>query len=190
MRLYSFIKNKASRRIGGFSLPEMMVVVLAGGIIMAGLVSTMVFVSRSFIAIGNYIDLDAASRHTLDMMSRDIRSAAAYSLSSYATNRIVLANQDGSSFAYSWDPATTALIRYYTNASGVGQQSQVMLTNCDILTFNIYQRNPTNNFQFISTTGNPGQTKLIDVSWRCSRQIYGVKINTESVQTARIAIRN
>ena len=32
--------------------------------------------------------------------------------------------------------------------------------------------------------------KLIDVSWKCSRKIMGEKLNTESVQTAKIVIRN
>jgi hypothetical protein len=31
---------------------------------------------------------------------------------------------------------------------------------------------------------------MIDVSWKCSREILGAKINTESVQTAKIVIRN
>jgi hypothetical protein len=64
-----------------------------------------------------------------------------------------------------------------------------MLTSCDYLSFNGYQRNPTNNFQFL-TASTPEQTKLISVSWRCSRKILGAKVNTESVQTAQICIRN
>jgi hypothetical protein len=30
----------------------------------------------------------------------------------------------------------------------------------------------------------------VDVSWKCSRQILGEKVNTESVQTAKIVMRN
>jgi hypothetical protein len=32
--------------------------------------------------------------------------------------------------------------------------------------------------------------KLVDVSWLCSRKILGRKVNTESVQTAKIVMRN
>ena len=32
--------------------------------------------------------------------------------------------------------------------------------------------------------------KLVQVTWNCSRQILGNKANTESVQSAKIAIRN
>ena len=34
------------------------------------------------------------------------------------------------------------------------------------------------------------QVKLLDVSWRCSRKVLGQKLNTESVQTSKIVIRN
>lgn len=183
-------KRNCFRFSGGFTLTEMLAAVFCGSIILTGLLSTTLYVSRSFRAIGNYVDLDAASRHALDVMSHDIRGAASYSMTTYETNRIVLTNPDGSSFAYFWDPDAETLTRYYTNATKTVKTATTMLTGCDVLTFNIYQRNPTNDFQFVSTTDYPALTKLIDVSWRCSREIYGVKMNTESVQTARIVIRN
>ena len=64
-----------------------------------------------------------------------------------------------------------------------------MLTNCDFLAFAYYKKTPTNNFDFVPTT-DAGQVKLISVSWRCSRSILGSKLNTESVQTARVVMRN
>ena len=165
----------------GWTLIEMTVAMFAGSMILTAIVTTTVFVSKSFIAIGNYTDLGKASRITLDTMSRDIRDAAA--LVSYATNAITLANQDGTQVTYDWYPATSHFMR--SDSSG----SKIMLTGCDFLNFHVYQRNPTNNFQFAPAT-TPSQTKLVDVSWRCSRKILGAKVNTESVQTAEIVIRN
>ena len=43
---------------------------------------------------------------------------------------------------------------------------------------------------FYSASNNPAICKLVSVSWRCSRTILGQKVNTESVQTAKIVIRN
>jgi hypothetical protein len=77
---------------------------------------------------------------------------------------------------------------YYTNSSATPTVT-TFLTNCDYFQFDFYQRNPSNNFAFYPTT-NIVEIKMIDVDWRCSRQIEGVKINTESIQTARITIRN
>ncbi len=70
-----------------------------------------------------------------------------------------------------------------------GGASTVLLQQCDYLNFDISQRNPSSNFTFVATA-NLLEVKLIDVSWRCSRQIMGSKVNTESVQTAKIVIRN
>jgi len=73
----------------------------------------------------------------------------------------------------------------------IGTTNTVLLTQCDFLNFDISQRNPSNNFTFYPCPAtNVSIAKLIDVSWRCSRQILGAKINTESVQTAKIVIRN
>jgi hypothetical protein len=67
-----------------------------------------------------------------------------------------------------------------------------MLTSCDSLIFSYFIRIPTNNLQFVSITNvmSTNQVKLINVSWRCSRSVMGSKLNTESVQTAAIAMRN
>lgn len=165
----------------GWTLVEMIVALAAGSIILAAILSTALFVSKSFIAMGNYTDLDRESRHALDTMSRDIRNAAG--MSAYATNSITLTNQDGSQFTYAWSSNTTLLTRV---SSGT---TTVLLTNCNILNFHIYQRNPANNFTFTVAT-NVAQAKLVDVSWRCSRNILGAIINSESVQTAKIVIRN
>jgi len=146
-----------------------------------------IFVLRSFKAIGNYSDLDRSSRNTLDIMSRDIRNAAGLSMPTYLTNVLIFTNSDGTSFSYQWDPTKTTLTRYYTNGGSVS--TMVLLTNCDVLSFYLYQRNPGTNL-FFSSTNNPSQTKLINVDWRCSRQVYGSKMNTESIQTAQITVRN
>ncbi|MEJ2010407.1 MAG: hypothetical protein P8Z30_20015, partial [Acidobacteriota bacterium] len=72
----------------------------------------------------------------------------------------------------------------------------VLLTNCEYLAFGISQRNPSNEFCFYPATNtttsklDPSLCKLVDVSWKCSREIFGKKVNTESVQTAKIVMRN
>lgn len=186
------LNSKTPRQThGGFTLMEFLVASAMSVIIISSLVATTIFVLRSFTAIGNYTDLDRSSRNTLDQMSRDIRDSSGLSMTSYMTNNITLTNSDGSSFSYQWDPSDQTLRRYYTNASGISTVT-VMLTNCDILTFFLYLRYPTNDltFSFVPSTNSPNETKLVNVDWRCSRKIYGAKINTESIQTAQITIRN
>jgi hypothetical protein len=64
-----------------------------------------------------------------------------------------------------------------------------VLKNCDTFSLSYYQRNPTNNYGFVPTSST-SQIKLVSVSWRCSRKVLGVKLNTESVQTASVVMRN
>lgn len=167
---------------------EMMVGVTFGLIILGSIVTTMVTLSRSMVAISNYYELDSSSRRTLDVMSRDIRNAGA--LTSFATNAISMAgtNYQGTPFSctYNWD-GSNVWRTYYTNGSL--KETWLMLSNCAYLTFSNYTRVPQSNFTFNAVSGT-NRTKLISVSWKCSRSIMGAKLNTESVQTAKIVIRN
>jgi hypothetical protein len=179
--------DRRTRRSGvnfrsGMTLVEMVVAMGTGLMVAAAIMTTCVFVAGSFSAVGNYSDLDKASRNALDNMSRNIRSANHFA-SIVFTNSVTMTNQDGTSFSYVWDPSTTKFA-YVSN--GV---SQMLLTNCDVLSFQFYQRVPGSNFVFTPTSVG-SQVKMVSVAWRCSRMIYGKKINTESVQTAKIVVRN
>ncbi|HEX7653028.1 MAG TPA: prepilin-type N-terminal cleavage/methylation domain-containing protein [Verrucomicrobiae bacterium] len=142
---------------------------------------TTITFQQGVFSIGNYTDLNGKSRGMLDNLSRDIRNSA--SLISYATNALTFSNLNGTVFSYRWD-GSNCVTRAYNGVT------TTLLTNCDYLSFGIYLRVPTNNFSFYSATGAVGLTKLVDVSWRCSRSYLGSKLNTESVQTARVVIRN
>ena len=165
------------------SLVELLVSVAIASIIFAAVGSLSVFTSRSFVAMGNYNDLDRVSRNALDSMSREIRQTR--QLTDYTTNKLTFREMDGSSLVFEFSPGTGTLVRKK------GGADTTLLTQCDFLTFNISQRNPSNNFSFFPVSGtNFATAKLIDVNWRCSRKIFGNKVNTESVQTAKIVLRN
>jgi hypothetical protein len=164
------------------TLVETLVGLAAGSLLLAVIATAWVFTARSFVAIGNYTEMDNDSRNTLDLMSREIRAASA--LTSYTTNKVTLRNLDGSTFTYEYSPTAKTLTRQQ------GSNKKVLLEECDYARFSVSQRNVTNGFIFYSTTSNPSLTKLIDVSWKCSRRVIGTQINTESVQTAKIVLRN
>jgi type II secretory pathway pseudopilin PulG len=183
MRLQRFQFPRPGKRASAFTFVEMLVSVAIGGMILAALASLMLYSARSFVAIGNYIDLDKASRNALDQMSRAVRQTSR--LSSYSATALSFANVDGSTLSIAWNPSTGKVTMTQ------GSTNKTLLTQCDFLQFTISQRNPTPAvWGFYSATNNASQCKLVDVSWKCSRKILGKKINTESVQTARIVIRN
>lgn len=177
------VHSRRARNRRAFSLMEMMVSVAIGGMILAAIASLSLFSARSMVAMGNYIDLDKASRNALDRMSLSIRQTAG--LKTYSSTSLTFTNKDNTQMAITWDPSTRLVTLTEDGAT------RTLLTQCDYLNFNISQRNPSNSvFGFYPADTDASLCKLVDVSWRCSRTIFGQKINTESVQTAKIVIRN
>jgi len=179
---------------GGWTLVEVAVTTAVGLIVLAAFVAISLSINASMVAVGNYSDLDRASRMTLDNLSRDIRNAAVVTNSSATSLTLVNTFSGTNLITYAWDGSSnvTRTITMMTNGVPLAENSQVMLTSCDYLAFNYYIRIPTNGLQFLSTTNCSGtnQVKLVSVSWRCSRSVLGSKLNTESVQTANVTVRN
>ncbi|MBE0540644.1 MAG: prepilin-type N-terminal cleavage/methylation domain-containing protein [Verrucomicrobia bacterium] len=169
-------------RRAGMSLLETMIAMSIAALVMAGVGSVTIFTARSFLAMGNYADLDDASRTALDVLSRDVRQARA--VTAYSSHQITLLANDNSTLTYSYSPSTSQFTRKTATST------TVLLEQCDFLHFNVYQRNPSNNWTWYPVQSDVSTAKLIDVSWKCSRKILGEKVNTESVQTAKIVIRN
>src|SRR5579859_269619 len=178
--------GRRKRSGAGWTLVEMMVALLCGMIIVASLMAITVFASRSYLAIANYRDLDKNSRNALDVMSRDIRNMS--TVTAYATNAITLSALNGDTVTFNWNPTATTFTRTYTSSSTTN--TTMLLTNCTVLVFNVYSQVPTGPFKFPPTATNVFESRLIDVSWRCARAVLGAETNSESVQTAKIVIRN
>jgi type II secretory pathway pseudopilin PulG len=173
----------ASCARNAFTLVEVMVSMGLGVFVLAAVATLTLYTVRSFVAMGNYNDLERASTHALDTMSREVRQAS--QLLSYKTNRVEFRTLNGTRLVYEYDPQVETLTQIK------GGNREVLLEQCDYLSFNISQRNPSNDFTFYPAPANrPDLVKLLDVSWRCSRKILGQKLNTESVQTSKIVIRN
>jgi len=164
------------------TLMEILVASLIAALVFGVVLTLTIFATRSVLAMTNYTELDQASRNTLDVLTRDIRQATA--LNAFTANKIVLRNPDNTTCTYTYNQGTGTFVR----SNNLG--SQVLLESCDRLSFNISTRSPSPGFVFNSATNNIALAKLIDVSWRCSRQIRAQKVNTESIQTAKIVMRN
>ena len=59
----------------GMSLMEMLVAAAIGSLLLTAVAYLSLYSARSFVALGNYADLDQLSRNALDVMSRDIRQS-------------------------------------------------------------------------------------------------------------------
>ena len=183
------------QKAGGFTLIEVMVCVALSSILLAAAGSLWLFSSRSFVAMGNYTDMDAKSRSALDLMSRDLRQATQVTAfqNSGTTKSLTVTNAvQGTGATYTWKASPRTLVCQKT-----GQPDQVYLTECDRWDFQFFQRTPQQggSYAFYPATNAAGAydlgiCKLINMTWKCSRTILGSKVNTESVQTAQVVLRN
>jgi Tfp pilus assembly protein PilW len=162
------------------TLVEVLVASAIASIVLTAVAMLTIYAARSVLAMTNYSELDRISRNALDVMTRDIRQANG--LMSYTSSRIVLVNPDTTTCTYTYDSSAGTLTRADSTSS------KILLTGCDQLSFAISQRSPSNDFTFFPAT--LATAKLVDVSWKCSRQIKARKVNTESIQTAKIVMRN
>ncbi|MDD5139145.1 MAG: prepilin-type N-terminal cleavage/methylation domain-containing protein [Verrucomicrobiales bacterium] len=186
MLIHHIDRPKKLQHCRGMTLVEMMISVVIFTAFVIWALGAMITYNQNFLALGNYTELGAKSRIALDTMSRDIRNASGLAANGFATNYIILTNANTSTISYTWDGSNEVTRTYVLGGTTT---STVLMKNCDYLNFGRYSRVPVTNFQF-SAASSWSQTKLIDVSWVCSRSYLGNKLNTESVQTARIVIRN
>jgi prepilin-type N-terminal cleavage/methylation domain-containing protein len=172
----------STKRRAGFSLVETMVVTVIGSLMMAAIAALSNYTGRSFAAMVNYTDLDKLSRNALDTMSKEIRQTS--KLTAASTTSLMFQDYDGQSLSYTYNRDARTLTRTKT-----GEPSKILLKGCDELTFSIYQRNPIGGTYNVYPTATPATCKLIQLRWTCSRDLIRSKVNTESVQSAKIVIR-
>ena len=192
MKLLSQKPRRPQSRLG-YTMVEVMVATGLGSIILAGVASLIMYASKSSLAMVNYTDLDGKSRYALDVISREIREANA--LMSYQADRsLTLTNSDqAAAVTLTYDPTARTVVM-----SKTGQADQTVLKECDNWTFSLYQRTPyitPTNLVYYPATNTTGVLdvslcKLINLSWKCSRTIFAQKVNTESVQSAQVVLRN
>ena len=182
------------------TLVEMLIGVGVGALVLAGVMSTTVFASRSFVAVGNYCDLNDAGRNSIDYISEDIRQANF--LVSYTNttsgNALVFQTTDptsGTNFTLTY--AYNALAQTLTRSLGLQGSTlvtnTVLLTNCTYFHFDLYKRNPalTNGGSLVAlaSTNRPNLVKALDLTWTCSRNVLGISLNSEAMQSAQVVIR-
>ena len=76
------------RRLGGFTLPELLVTILILSLISGAVLSSFIFFNKSGINVGRYNDLNRQTRLALERFAVDTRMAA--SISSFASKQLTL----------------------------------------------------------------------------------------------------
>jgi hypothetical protein len=172
----AFCRSKGER---GMTVPEMMVGVSVGALVL--MVMAMVFMNsaRSFAAVGHYVSMDRNSRNALDRMSREIRSAGDLVEFSPTHLKFVGYGQTNSFLVYDWNASSRQLTEWKTGQS----KTNVLLSECDKLAFDMRRVS-------LAPTTLVSEGKAIKVNWKCSRAILGKKLTSEDMGQALIIIRN
>ncbi|MGV3773653.1 MAG: PilW family protein [Verrucomicrobiales bacterium] len=173
-----------ARREAGASLVELLVSLAVGSVVLAAIGSLMFYTGRSFSSLANYVDLDNYSRTALDTMSREIRQTRR--LVSGSETALEFEDFDGKKLAYIYDATARTLVREH---NGV-RDPNALLKECNYLKFTLYQRNPVAGSYDQYPTADAATCKLVQLRWVCSRDLVHARWNTESVQSAKIVIRN
>ena len=162
-------------------LVEMLVAMAIGSILLIALCALSFYSSHSFVALTNYVDLDRFNRNAMDTITREMRQTK--KVTSFASDSVTFEDYDGLSLTYTYSPGTRKFTRIKNGSS------TVLLNDCDSLSFTIAQRSPVPGTYEVYPVATAGTAKVINVTWKCSRSIFGKVANTENVQTARIVIR-
>ena len=161
------------------TLPEMMVAMGVGFLILTVMAMVFMTSARSFAAMSNYVEMDANSRNALDHLTREIRQAGNLVEFSPTHLKLSVAGQTNSFLVFDWNSASGQLTEWETGES----YTNILLSQCDQLSFALYDS------AFLPST-NLLTSKGVSVSWTCSRTILGNKITSEDMQQALIIMRN
>jgi hypothetical protein len=167
-------------------MPELVITIAIGVLVLAAVGLTTAFANRTLDAIGNYADLDRQSSNALNLMARDVRQTGG--LTNYTSTALWFTNlADGKMLKY-WLNTDRQTLNY-TNESA--SEGGTLLKGCVSLNFSLFQRTPISG---TTMTFNPATNttvaKVVVLEWVCRRTNYLSLQNSESVQTAKIVLRN
>ena len=159
---------------------------------MAALGSFYLFSIRSLASMANYASLDQENRQAMDRLTQEIRQATAVencTTNGDSTSITILepdTNGNDIPVTYLFSAANSELCRI------AGGDSTVLLTNCDLLNFELFQRNPSNGNYGVFPVASSDWTqtvKVVQLTWETARSLPSGLVNSENIQTARIVIR-
>jgi len=160
---------------------ETLIAIGISAMVLTQICAVWLYSTRSFAAQASYTSLDQDSQRALDWLSRDLRQAT--NLVSFATNQISFKNLSGQTLTFRLTGNDLWRITPLTR--------NVLLNDCDWLSFAMYQRTPIAGSYDQYATTNIATCKLIEVKWKCSRRPYPTCAEqTEYMQSARIVLRS
>jgi Tfp pilus assembly protein PilW len=189
--------SRSRRRAGGFTIVEMMVGASLGAFIMAGVLSTFLFLGRSGANVQNYSDMESQARKALETFAEDVRQANAIVWNSEVSVTLTV---NAANVVYEYvSPAAATTARpagFYRTATGSDRRliSGIKINSDGTTTFmfrafNIAGTELAVSSAALRTTAN-SSTKQLQISLECQRTNTTVVAVTNTVLSARYILRN
>lgn len=176
--------RKLSRQTG-FTLTEVIIGASISSFILAGVLSTFLFIGRSGANIQNYNDMEAQARQALELFAQDTRQASAIKWNS-AVDITLTVNTIGINYLY--DKDTRSFIRIDNN-SGV---RRTLVTGIVLFEYKAYGITGASLplTSAAELTSADKSTKQLQVSLESTRNTRTVARASNTVLSARFILRN
>lgn len=181
---------EARRQRRGFTLVELMIGATLSSFILAGVLSTFLFMGRSGANMNSYNDMEAQARKCLEIFAEDVRQANTIIWASSTTLTLTVPNPSGVgtiSVDYAYDGGTRTFVR----RDPVGQR--VLLSGITVFEFKAYTITGAALTDFSTVAARTianNSTKQLQLSVSCSRTNTTVVDATNTVLSARFILRN
>lgn len=170
---------------GAFTLVEVMVGATLASFILAGVLSTFLFMGRSGANLQNYSDMESQARRALEQFAEDVRQASAIN---WASSTTITLTVDAAAIDYAYDSATRVFAR---RAGGV---TTTLITGISAGTFSFKPYNVAGAELPLATAANltaaGSSTKQLQISLEATRTSRTVTAATNLVLSARYILRN
>lgn len=201
------------RRTAGFTLVEIMIGSTIGAFILAGILSTFLFMGRSGANVQNYTDMETQARKALELFAEDTRQASAISWISGNQIRLTVNTLYYHTYTYANGASanTGTLTRVVTLIAGGGTVSSMTLltgiihpvartSDTDTTCTPFFRGYNLNGVEFkaiqyaapsaAELTAASSGTKQLQIAMEASRTSRTVASATNTVLSARFILRN
>ena len=176
---------------GGFTLVELMIGASLGAFILAGVLSTFLFMGRSGANLQNYNDMETQARKALEYFAEDTRQASGVVWGSDAYTVALTVGTNTVTYQYN-DTAKRFARQEVVTATSVITSTRVLVTGITTFAFTAY--NISGGSVPIATTAERtaanGTTKQLQISLEAARNSQTVVAATNTVLSARFVLRN
>ena len=170
------------RRCTGMTLPEVLIGSAVGVLVLGAAMGLLMFANKSFAMQFNYVDMSSEAQAAVDRLSQQVRQTRA--LASFSSNQLDFIDFDGKHLTITYSPNERVLRQTKDDIS------KVLLEGCDALSFAMFRRTAQFGTDAFYPTTDPSACRIIQLQWDSSRTILGRKLTTDSMQTARVVLRN